>query len=143
MWVDDVDSWMQSAASALRLGCHLVLLEGHPVSLLVKFVDPPALEGPYQGGGVVEREAGDHADPEIRTEHNVFVHYRWGIGDVVNAAIRAGLSIQSLTEWMDQEGTQVRTGKLVEDEDDRADMPRRYYAAADLPFARRSPDAGQ
>jgi SAM-dependent methyltransferase len=131
MWINDLRRWMESVASALDGGGHLVLLEGHPVSLLVKSVDPLVLEGPYQGGTTVEGEGGDYAHPEASTEYNAFVHYRWGIGDVVNAAIRAGLRIEAVTEWTDEEGRPAPGGKLVEDDDGRARM---YAAGAALPL---------
>src|SRR5205823_1923585 len=103
MWIADLDAWMRSASSALREGGRLVVLEGHPVSLLVKSIEPPVLDGPYAGGASVQREGGDYARPTAKTEHNTSLHYRWGIGDVVTSAIQAGLRIEAVTEWIVEE----------------------------------------
>src|SRR5207302_200876 len=66
MWISDLHAWMRSASSALRNGGSLVLLEGHPVSLLVRSIEPPVLSGPYGGGGPIEGEGGDYAHPEAK-----------------------------------------------------------------------------
>jgi hypothetical protein len=111
MWIADLDSWMRSAARALRAGGSLLLVEGHPVSLLVRSVDPPAFEGPYQGGGSVERELPDYARPDSATSHDRAIHYRWGLGDVVTAAVAAGIAVDALTEWMDDRSAHHRAAR--------------------------------
>jgi SAM-dependent methyltransferase len=130
MWIDDLRAWMRSAAHALRARGRLVLLEGHPISMFVKSIDPPVLEGPYDGGGRVEREGGDYAHPNAETEHNTYVHYRWGIGDVVTAAIQAGLTIEALTEWTNNEAAPPPGGMFVEDDEGGSRM---IFARAALP----------
>jgi SAM-dependent methyltransferase len=131
MWIADLHAWMTSAASALLQGGRLVLVEGHPVSLLVRSVDPPVLAGPYDGGASLTLEGGDYADPSARTGHNAYLHYRWSIGDVVTAAIQAGLRIEALTEWTDDEGRAPPGGKLVQHDDGRVRLD---FAGASLPL---------
>jgi SAM-dependent methyltransferase len=131
MWIADLDSWMRSTARALRAGGSLLLVEGHPVSLLVRSVDPPAFEGPYQGGGSVERELPDYARPDSATSHDRAIHYRWGLGDVVTAAVAAGIAVDALTEWMDDQVGAPPGGKVVRGDDGRFRM---RVAGADLPL---------
>ncbi|MGZ4115259.1 MAG: class I SAM-dependent methyltransferase, partial [Actinomycetota bacterium] len=117
MWIADVDAWMSSAASALRPGGHLVLVDGHPISIVVRSVDPLVLEPPYQGGGVLERDFADYAHPGAETTNNRAFHYRWSIGDVVTAAARAGLRVDALTEWTDDEVGAPESPKLTRGDD--------------------------
>jgi SAM-dependent methyltransferase len=128
MWIADLGAWMASAAQALRHGGRLVLVEGHPVSLLVRSVDPPVLEGPYQGGDPLHgRWPGDYADPEAVTTNDRAIHFRHGLGEVISAAIASGLRIEALTEWMDE--SQAPSGKLQVGDDGRAHL---RFAGADL-----------
>jgi SAM-dependent methyltransferase len=117
MWIADLDAWMSSAASALRTGGHLVLVEGHPISIVVRSVDPLVLEAPYAGGGVLERQFSDYAHPEADTTNDRAFHYRWGLGDVVTAAARAALRIDALTEWTGDEVGAPAGGRITRGED--------------------------
>jgi SAM-dependent methyltransferase len=119
MWIADIDAWMSSAAAALRPGGTLVLVEGHPLSVVVRSVDPFVLEPPYQGGEALERHAGDYAHPDAATTNDRAFHYRRSIGEVVTAAARAGLRIDALTEWTDDEIGAPTSPKLRRDQDGR------------------------
>jgi SAM-dependent methyltransferase len=116
MWIDSLADWMSSAARACRPGGKLVLIEGHPIQMLVTPTDPPRLSGPYQGGSAVEREEhGDYAAGDVSTVNDRAVLYRWGLGDVVTAAAEAGFLIEALTEWLEEPGS--GSGALMRDDD--------------------------
>jgi len=131
MWIADLRSWMRSAGAALRDGGKLVVVEGHPVSTVVRSTHPIRLAGGYQGGAAVEGDGGDYANRDAELEHTRFVNYRWGVGDVVTTAIEAGFVIEALTEWMDDpRGVPPGVEKLALDENGRG---RLRVAGSDLP----------
>jgi SAM-dependent methyltransferase len=132
MWVADLRSWMRSAIAALRDGGKLVIVEGHPISTVVRSIDPIRLAGGYQGGAVYEGEGGDYVDRGAELEHTRFVHYRWGLGDLVTTAIEAGFVIEALTEWMDDpRGVPPGVEKLTLDEEGHG---RLRVAGGELPL---------
>jgi SAM-dependent methyltransferase len=131
MWIADLGAWMKSAASALRPGGHLVLVEGHPLSLVVRSTEPLVLEEPYLGGVAIERSFGDYAHPGAMIRNDRAIHHRWGIGEVVTAAVRSGLRLDALTEWMDDEAGAPSDGKLVRGDDG---MFRLRVCGVDLPL---------
>lgn len=49
MWIADLRSWMRSAGAALRDGGKLVVVEGHPVSTVVRSTHPIRLAGGVSG----------------------------------------------------------------------------------------------
>jgi len=103
MWIASMAAWMRSAARALAPGGALVLLEGHPITMLVRSSDPPELWGPYLGGVGVERvDRGSYAAPDAETVNDATVLYRHGLGEIATAAADAGLRLEELTEWMDE-----------------------------------------
>jgi SAM-dependent methyltransferase len=117
VWIADPDAWMRSVTSALRPGGKLVLIEGHPILPMVRSVDPPLLDGPYQGGRPVRQSrAGDYAHPDATTSANETVLYFYGLGEVATAAVTAGLRIDAITEWLDEERA-PDGGKLIKEAD--------------------------
>jgi SAM-dependent methyltransferase len=119
MWIADIDARMSSVAAALRFGGSLVLVEGHPLSIVVRSVDPLVFEPPYGGGDALERHAADYAHPDVATTNDRAFHYRRSIGEVVTAAVRAGLRLDALTEWTDDEVGAPASPKLARDSDGR------------------------
>jgi SAM-dependent methyltransferase len=116
MSIDSLAAWMSSAARACRPGGALVIVEGHPIQMLVTPTDPPRLSGPYQGGAAVEREEhGDYAVGDVSTVNDRAVLYRWGLGDVVSAAANAGFVVEALTEWLEEPGS--GSGALMRDDE--------------------------
>lgn len=101
-WIADVDAWMRSVVTALRPGGRLVLVEHHPVFLMVASTDPLVLDYPYAFDGPREfDEDGSYADPEAQVTATKTVEYAHSLGEVVTAAIGAGLRVEALHEHLD------------------------------------------
>lgn len=112
-WIRDVDAWMAGAARALRSGGRLVLVELHPAALMFGGLDPLVVDFPY--GGAEPRHfdtPGSYADRDLPTVANDTVEHPHSLGEVVTAAITAGLVLRELREYLDS------------DRDDRAMMIR-------------------
>jgi SAM-dependent methyltransferase len=87
VWIDDVAAWMRSIAAALRPGGRLLLVDLHP---LVHMLDPTV-------------------PPET-------IQFHHGLGEIVTAAVQAGLRIERLEEHFDVE--RAPRGDTAEPEDD-------------------------
>jgi SAM-dependent methyltransferase len=98
-WIGSVDAWMRSVASTLRPGGRLLLVDVHPLACMVARVTPLALGFPYAYDGPHRYEStGSYA---VASEPTVHVQYAHSLGEVVTAAVGAGLRIVSLTEHLD------------------------------------------
>ncbi len=101
-WIDDLDAWMGSATASLRPGGRLVLVELHPLYLAVGSVDPLVLDFPYADAGPQRfDDPGSYAAPGFDTEANVTIEWAHSIGEVVTAALGAGLTVVALGEHLD------------------------------------------
>lgn len=100
-WIADVDAWMRSAAAALRPGGRLVLVEMHPFYDMVAAVDPLRLDFPYAFDGPHRfDEPGSYADSEASVVATASVVYGHSLGEIVTAAIAAGLRVEALHEHL-------------------------------------------
>jgi len=118
-WIADIDAWMQSVASALRPGGRLVLVELHPLYLMVSSTDPLVLDFPYAfDGGRTFDEPGSYADAEADVAATTTVEYAHSLGEVVTAAVGAGLRIDALHEHLDA-ARDLRGGLLPREADGR------------------------
>jgi SAM-dependent methyltransferase len=118
-WIADLDAWMTSVRSTLRPGGRLVLVDLHPMLQMVGSTDPLHLDMPYAFAGPqrfeeTESYAGVTAEPG--TGHNV--NYAHSLGEVVSAAVRAGLRVDALHEHLDA-AFDPRGNVLVREEDGR------------------------
>ena len=97
-WIDDLDRWMEGATRSLRAGGHLVIVEMHPLVCVFAERSPLVADFAY-GGGVATAWSGQgsYANPEADfvTSTEEYAH---SLGDVVSAAIGAGLTIRQLIE---------------------------------------------
>src|ERR671916_1776710 len=50
-WIDDLRAWMRSAAAALRGGGKLLLVDIHPMAMMLASADPFRLDFPYANDG--------------------------------------------------------------------------------------------
>jgi SAM-dependent methyltransferase len=102
-WIEDIGAWMRCAAATLRPGGRLVLVEIHPLYQMVKAAgEPLRLDFPYAFDGPRRfDEPGSYADPDASVHATAEVVYAHSLGEVINAAIAAGLRIDALHEHMD------------------------------------------
>jgi SAM-dependent methyltransferase len=116
-WIGDLDAWMRSAASALRPGGRLVLVEIHPLYAAVGSLDPLVLDFPYADAGPqVFDEEGSYANPQAAVAATRTVEHAHSIGEVVTAALAAGLRVEALREHLEVE--RDPRGTMLAPEDD-------------------------
>jgi SAM-dependent methyltransferase len=99
-WIGDVDAWMRSVAGTLKPGGRLLLIDGHPLACMVARVDPLTMDFPYAFDGPhTFGSDGSYAAATATATTNVqFAH---SLGQIVTAAVGAGLRIVGLEEHLD------------------------------------------
>ena len=119
-WIEDIGAWMRCAAATLRPGGRLVLVEIHPLYGMVEAAgEPLRLDFPYAFDGPRRfDEPGSYADPDANVSVTAEVGYGHSLGEVVNAAIAAGLRIDALREHMETD-LDPRGDLLTQGEDGR------------------------
>jgi SAM-dependent methyltransferase len=119
-WIQDIGAWMRCAAASLRPGGRLVLVEIHPLYAMVAAAgEPLRLDFPYAFDGPRRfEEPGSYADPEAPVAATAEIVYAHSLGEVVSAAIAAGLRIDSLHEHLETD-FDPRGGLLTRGADDR------------------------
>ncbi|MBM7788940.1 class I SAM-dependent methyltransferase [Tenggerimyces flavus] len=129
-WIADLGAWFAGAARALRPGGRLVVVEIHPLSLMLDSTSPLVFGSAYLGG-VAQHDQweGTYSDGDVSLSQPS-VGYPHGIGEVVTAAVRAGLKVDSLTEYVRDE-MQHREGVMVGDPDGWYRLP---VGGQDLPL---------
>jgi SAM-dependent methyltransferase len=113
-WLSDLGAWARGIADVLAPGGRLVLVEFHPV--LGMFDVDLSLRHPYSSGGApipIAEGIGDYvaesghgllpgeSTPKAEAFHNPHPTYEfaWGLGDVAQAVMDAGLRMEVLREW--------------------------------------------
>jgi SAM-dependent methyltransferase len=103
-WIASAGAWMRSAAACLRPGGVLVLIDMHPLVSMVDTVDPLVVSTPYAGEKpVVSLSGSSYAISGLDRQVHETIQYPHGLGEVVSAAASAGLWVESLTEWFDED----------------------------------------
>lgn len=117
-WIADIAAWMGTAASVLRPGGTLVLVELHPLFTMADSVEPLRLDFPYAFDGPrrFSDGAGSYAVPDAVTTHNETVEYGHSLGEVVTAAADAGLRVEHLGEHLEVDDD-IGRGLLRRDQD--------------------------
>jgi SAM-dependent methyltransferase len=116
-WIEDIGAWMRCAAATLRPGGRLVLVEIHPLYAMVQAAgEPLRFDFPYAFDGPRRfDEPGSYADPDATVKVTAEVVYGHSLGEVVNAAILAGLRIDALHEHLatdhDPRGNLLKRGE--------------------------------
>ncbi|WP_067463914.1 class I SAM-dependent methyltransferase [Actinomadura macra] len=98
-WIGDIDAWMRSVAATLRPGGRLVLIDGHPLSLMTAGLDPLVLDFPYAFDG--PHEFSGTASYATETDPTTSVEFAHSLGEIVTAAVVSGLRITRLDEHLD------------------------------------------
>lgn len=103
-WIGDLGAWMSGAATALRPGGRLVLVDLHPAFQTVLTFDPFVADWPY-GGGAPQHDAmtGTYALAEAPLEPKKSTQYPYSVGEIVTAAASAGLAVERLDEHTETE----------------------------------------
>jgi SAM-dependent methyltransferase len=100
-WIDDIGAWMRSVATALRGGGRLLLVELHPVFNTIGQVEPLELDFPYTYNGPrAFDEPGSYAGADLPVAVTESVSYAHSLGEVVTAAVGAGLRVERLDEHL-------------------------------------------
>jgi SAM-dependent methyltransferase len=131
LWLPDINRWARTVRSLLRPGGRLFIREGHPVLWSVddERDDVLALRYPYF----------EHQEPLIFTEPGTYVEtdheftanetHSWnhGLGEIVTALLRAGMTITGLTEHttVPWDALPGRMRHLEDGEYELADRPER------------------
>ena len=98
-WIADVDAWMRAVHALLKPGGALLLVEVHPLYFMVEQVSPLRLDFPYAYAGPrTFEEEGTYADPTSSVSTGSTIEFAHSLGEVVTAAVQAGLRVERLDE---------------------------------------------
>jgi len=98
-WIESVDAWMHSVASVLRPGGRLLLIDGHPLIGMVSTDNPLVMDYPYAFDGPHEYDSdSSYAGVAVATRN---VQYAHSLGEIVTAAVGAGLKVLRLEEHLE------------------------------------------
>jgi SAM-dependent methyltransferase len=96
-WLPDIRRWAGVVAGLLRPGGVFYMKEIHPFSWVFGD-DDLTVESDYFAHRNDYDEAGTYTDPDAPTVHNKTEEWQHPLGDVVNAVIGAGLTLELLRE---------------------------------------------
>ena len=105
-WIDDLERWMRVTANHLKSGGHFIYVDCHPAAW------------PFNEKGEVESSYFHEKEPlfnEATEDDMATYEWQWTVADIVNSAIKAGLTIEELGEHPFT--AYQRMEKLVQDED--------------------------
>jgi SAM-dependent methyltransferase len=118
-WISDLEAWFAGAFRALVPGGRLALVELHPLYTAIASLDPLRLDFPYAFDGPRRfDEPGSYADPLADVSATATVEYGHSLGEIVTAAVGAGLRVDALHEHLDAE-VDGRGDVLPRDDDGR------------------------
>jgi SAM-dependent methyltransferase len=122
-WIEDLGAWMRSAHAALRPGGRLVLVEIHPLYNMVGEREPLVLDFPYAADGPRRFDApGSYAARDAEVAVPTEIVYAHSLGEIVTAAIEAGLRVDALREHLETD-FDPRGDVLAAGEDGRYSLP--------------------
>jgi SAM-dependent methyltransferase len=117
-WIADLHAWMRSVRSTLRPGGRLLVVDLHPMLVMVESTDPLRLDMPYAFDGPHEfAEPESYAGVESAGDGRN-VNYAHSLGEVVRAAVDAGFRLDALEEHLDSP-FDPRGGVLAKEDDGR------------------------
>jgi SAM-dependent methyltransferase len=97
-WLPDIGRWAGVVADLLRPGGFLYLAEFHPFSRVFGDEDLTVTYDYFQDAPEVWDEPGTYADLGAETVNNRTYEWLHTLGDVLNAVVDAGLTLESLHE---------------------------------------------
>jgi SAM-dependent methyltransferase len=102
-WLPDLPAWMKLAAGYLNPGGILYVIDGHPLADMLddeQLGSTIALRYPYLGAGPLPFESPlTYTDQRVDVESQLTYTFSHGLGEIVSAAIEAGLEIEHLREF--------------------------------------------
>ena len=130
-WMSDIGRWAQVAARYVRKGGVFYIAEGHPVLSMLNG-DKKIIE-PYFHQSEAEYYTGesDYCDKNLKVDE---YGWRWTLGEILTALIKAGLTIEYLHEFpfcvYDAWPTMVKDGDWWYFPDRKNDVPLTYSVLA-------------
>ncbi len=98
-WIGDIGAWMTAVHHLLRPGGTLLLVEMHPLQGMIDTLDPLVFDFPYAFDGPHLLDSpGSYTDRNASIKATQTVQYAHSVGEVVTAAIEAGLVVRWLAE---------------------------------------------
>jgi SAM-dependent methyltransferase len=100
-WIPDVPRWMQVAAGFLRPGGLLYVADGHPLGHLLDQNGTALRKGARYFDAAPERDEqhGSYVGEPRLFQNPVTFQWQHTLGEIVTAALAAGLQIEFLHEW--------------------------------------------
>ncbi len=96
-WLPDIRRWAEVVSALLNPGGVLYMKEVHPFSWVFGD-DELTVENDYFAHRSDYDEPGTYTDPDARTVHNRTEEWQHPLGEVINALIAAGLTLELLGE---------------------------------------------
>ncbi|MDD4051515.1 MAG: class I SAM-dependent methyltransferase [candidate division Zixibacteria bacterium] len=131
-WISDIDRWAEIVAGYVKKGGFFYLAEFHPVLSMLggnKDIIEPYFHQPEAERYTNEK---DYCDENLVIEEEY--GWRWTLGDIVTALIKAGLTIEFLHEFpyciCDSWRTFVKEGDFWYYPDLKKDVPLMYSVKA-------------
>jgi len=119
-WLPDIKRWASVVASLLRPGGRLFIREGHPMLWALGDERPDGLvtlEYPYfEGPGITFVEKQTYVDHDGELAEPESIGFNHGIGEILTALLRAGMSITAFEEH-DSVPWQALGGEMMEEGD--------------------------
>lgn len=98
-WIEDPETWMRSVHSMLAPGGRLLLVDIHPLYLMVDRVEPFGVDFPYRYDGPRTFSSdGSYAAGDAEVTAKGTIEFAHSLGEVVTAAVAAGLVVERLDE---------------------------------------------
>jgi 2-polyprenyl-3-methyl-5-hydroxy-6-metoxy-1,4-benzoquinol methylase len=102
MWLADLDRWAQACATLLEPGGRFYLLDHHPLSMALTTTEGGLVLArsyfPTSRPGV-SRYDGSYAVRDVGLVNDETHEWIHPVGEVVTSLVRAGITIDSVTEW--------------------------------------------
>jgi SAM-dependent methyltransferase len=130
-WLSDIDRWAQIAARYVKKGGFFYIAEIHPASCMLDG-EKKIIEPYFHQGSEHNINESDYCDKDliIGDEYG----WRWTLGDIVTALIKAGLTIEFLHEFpfavYNAWPTMVKEGDWWYYPDGKKDVPLTYSIKA-------------